>query len=87
MKFGHLVKYNGKYYPSGTEVPVEALKVELTDEVPEGALETNEDGSVNVYNGTGEVVGTISVQELENIQSEVVTTYEEQEKTGKKAKK
>lgn len=22
MKFNHLVKYNGKYYPAGTDVPV-----------------------------------------------------------------
>ena len=87
MKFGHLVKHNGKYYPAGTEVPVNVSKVELTDEVPNGALETNEDGSINVYNGTGEVVGTVSVQELENIQNEAVAAYEEQEKAGKKAKK
>ena len=26
MKFGHLVKYNGVYYPAGEEVPVEETK-------------------------------------------------------------
>lgn len=29
MKFNHLVKYNGKYYPAGTDVPVgETLVIE-----------------------------------------------------------
>ena len=26
MKFGHLVKYNGVYYPAGTEIPIEETK-------------------------------------------------------------
>ena len=87
MEFGHLVKYNGKYYPAGAEVPVTTLKVELTDEVPEGALEINKNGSVNAYDENGNVVGTVSPEELENIQNEAVASYEEQEKTGKKTKK
>ena len=33
MKFGHTVKYNGEYYPAGTEVPVEG-KVEKKAEEP-----------------------------------------------------
>lgn len=28
MKFNHLVKYNGKYYPTGTDVPVGGKPVE-----------------------------------------------------------
>lgn len=28
MKFNHLVKYNGKYYPAGTDVPVGGKSVE-----------------------------------------------------------
>ena len=28
MKFNHLVKYNGEYYPAGTEVPVGVKPVE-----------------------------------------------------------
>ena len=28
MKFNHLVKYNGKYYPAGTDVPVGGKTVE-----------------------------------------------------------
>lgn len=35
------------------------------DEVPEGALEDNEDGSVNVYDESGQKVGTISKEEAE----------------------
>lgn len=90
MKFDHLVKHNGEYYPAGTDVPVDVpLKVKLTDEVPEGALETNEDGSVNAYDEAGEVVGTVSAEELEELQKEAGEVFEEQEKekTGKKSKK
>lgn len=35
------------------------------NEVPEGALEDNEDGSVNVYDESGQKVGTISKEEAE----------------------
>lgn len=34
-----------------------------TDNVPDGALEDNPDGSVNVYNEAGEKVGTITAEE------------------------
>ena len=37
----------------------------LTNNVPEGALETNKDGSVNTYDGEGNKVGTITPEELE----------------------
>ena len=36
----------------------------LTDNVPEGALETNPDGSVNTYNADGSKVGTMTAEEL-----------------------
>ena len=36
----------------------------LTDNVPEGALETNPDGSVNTYNADGNKVGTMIAEEL-----------------------
>ena len=36
----------------------------LTDNVPEGALETNPDGSVNTYNADGNKVGTMTAEEL-----------------------
>lgn len=41
------------------------LKVRMTDNVPEGALEGNPDGSVNVYNEAGEKVGTMTAEEAE----------------------
>ena len=36
----------------------------LTDNVPEGALETNPDGRVNTYNADGNKVGTMTAEEL-----------------------
>ena len=39
MKYDHLVKFNGEYYPIGTEVSAG----KLTDNAPDGALETNEE--------------------------------------------
>ena len=36
----------------------------LTNNVPEGALETNEDGSVNTYNADGNKVGTMSAEKF-----------------------
>ena len=36
----------------------------LTDNVPEGALQTNTDGSVNTYNADGNKVGTMTAEEL-----------------------
>lgn len=37
----------------------------LTNNVPEGALENNKDGSVNTYDGEGNKVGTMTPEELE----------------------
>lgn len=89
MKYDHLVKYNGEYYPAGTEVPVgDSVKAKLTDNVPDGALDVNEDGSVNTYDEAGNVVGTLSAEEIEELQEEADAAFEAQEKPkrGKKAK-
>lgn len=51
----------------------------LTDNVPEGALETNPDGSVNTYNADGNKVGTMTAEELK-----VATTLTD-EKDGRGA--
>lgn len=65
MKYPHIVIRDGVWYPAGAEVPDgEPLKVELTDDVPDGALDQNPDGSTNVYDAEGNVVGTISEEEL-----------------------
>lgn len=53
-----------------TEAKEEGVKVELTDDVPEGALEENQDGSTNVYNEAGEKVGTLSAEEMEKLREE-----------------
>lgn len=42
-----------------------------TDNVPDGALEDNPDGSVNVYNEDGEKVGTITAEEAEAAEQNV----------------
>lgn len=46
-------------------VKVHPIKAQLTDEVPDGALEVNEDGSVNTYNEDGEKVGTATPEEVQ----------------------
>lgn len=35
MKYDHLVKYNGEYYPAGTDVPVDAPKESESAEDPQ----------------------------------------------------
>ena len=87
MKFDHLVRHNGVTYPAGTEVPAGVLDVELTDNVPEGALDENEDGSTNVYDESGNKVGTVSKEEVEQLEAEVDEIVDTQPKRGRKAKK
>lgn len=43
------------------------LIVGMTDNVPEGALEENPDGTVNTYDADGNKIGTISKEEVENL--------------------
>ena len=45
-----------------------------TDKVPDGALQTNPDGTVNVYNEAGNKVGTISEEEAEKVAVGIVIT-------------
>lgn len=47
---------------TGTAPAAEKIAV-ATDEVPEGALEDNEDGTVNTYDAAGNKTGTISAEE------------------------
>ena len=42
-----------------------------TNNVPDGALEDNPDGSVNVYNEAGEKVGTVTAEEAEAAEQNV----------------
>lgn len=51
--------------PQGSKVAV------ATDNVPEGALEENEDGTINTYNAAGEKTGTITKEEAEAAASDI----------------
>lgn len=89
MKYPYMVNFEGKYYPAGTDVPVgDSVVVSLTDNVPDGALETNEDGTVNTYDEEGNIVGTLSAEEVEELQKEAGAAFEEQDKPkrGRKPK-
>lgn len=43
-----------------------------TDDVPPGALDKNQDGSVNVYDGNGQKVGTITQEEADAAAEKIV---------------
>lgn len=84
MKYGYAVKKNGVLYTPGMEVP----GVEMTDNVPDGALEPNADGTVNAYDEDGNIVGTLSPEEVEELQEEASAAFEAQDKPkrGRKSK-
>lgn len=48
-----------------------------TDDVPEGALDTNPDGTVNVYDEDGNVVGYITKERAEELAAQVTEVKEE----------
>lgn len=56
---------------TGTQKPAEEVTAIATDNVPDGALEPNEDGSVNVYNEDGEKVGTVPAEVAEEAEKKV----------------
>lgn len=87
MKYSHIVIKDGIWYPAGADVPVEnTVKVEMTDNVPDGALDTNADGSVNAYNADGNAVGTVSAEEVEELQEQAGETFEDPEKPKRSRK-
>lgn len=89
MKHPHIIVKDGVWYPAGTDVPVGTpVSVEMTDDVPDGALDTNVDGSVNAYDEDGNVVGTVSAEEVEQLQEQAGEVLEEQDKPkrGRKPK-
>lgn len=59
--------------------PAEGVTAVLTDNIPEDALEPNEDGTVNVYNAAGQKVGTISEEEAEAAAAAVTNVVVEAE--------
>lgn len=81
MKHPYIVVKDGVWYPAGADVPVgDPVSVEMTDDVPVGALDTNADGSVNAYDEDGNVVGTVSAEEVEQLQEQAGEALAEQEK-------
>ena len=76
MKYSHIVIKDGVWYPAGTDVPVGApVSVEMTDDVPNGALDGNADG-------------TVSTEDVEQSREQAGEALEKQEKTkrGRKPK-
>lgn len=89
MKYPHIVVKNGVWYPAGAEVPEDIPKeVELTDDVPAGALDTNPDGSVNSYDEAGNKVGTVDAETVKRSQEAAGEVFVAQErlKRGRKPK-
>ena len=75
-------KDNATYYKVGQREAAKGSTVNIytgytgttavaTNNVPDGALDENPDGSVNVYNEAGEKVGTISAEEAEAAEQNV----------------
>lgn len=75
-------KDNATYYKIGQREAAKGSTVNIytgyagttavaTNNVPDGALDENPDGSVNVYNEAGEKVGTISAEEAEAAEQNV----------------
>ena len=89
MKYETNVIHKCVFYPAGADVPVGApVSVEMTDDVPDGALDANADGSVNAYDEDGNVVGTVSAEDVEQLQEQAGEALEEQDKPkrGRKPK-
>ncbi len=89
MKFKTNVIHKGTFYPAGTEVPVgNSIKVETTNHVPDGVLDTNADGSVNAYDAEGNVVGTVDAETVAELQEQAGESLQEEDKPkrGRKPK-
>ena len=66
-------------------VKVYPLKAQLTDNVPDGALEENADGSVDTYNEAGEKVGTATQEEVKKAEEQILPQDVEQAAAEAKA--
>lgn len=66
--------------------PAEVTKVAIaTDQVPDGALDDNPDGTVNVYNDAGEKIGTMDKAQAEEAVTDVDVVVEAPEEAGEDA--
>lgn len=52
-----------------------------TDNVPEGATETNADGTVNLYDAAGNITGSVTKEEAEKMAAEVTKIIDEEGNT------
>lgn len=52
-----------------------------TDNVPEGATETNADGTVNLYDAAGNIIGSVTKEEAEKMAAEVTKIVDEKGNT------
>lgn len=52
-----------------------------TDNVPEGATETNTDGTVNLYDAAGNITGSVTKEEAEKMAAEVTKIVDEEGNT------
>ena len=53
----------------------------VTDNVPEGATETNADGTVNLYDAAGNITGSVTKEEAEKMAAEVTKIVDEEGNT------
>lgn len=54
-----------------------------TDNVPEGATETNADGTVNLYDAAGNITGSVTKEEAEKMAAEVTKIVDEEGNAGR----
>lgn len=66
-------KFLGKYTEELPDTEEQKIIAAATDDVPEGALEDNQDGTVKVYNEEGQVVGSITKEQAEAMAAAVTT--------------
>lgn len=64
---------------TGVQSSAEGVTAVATDNVPDGALKQNEDGSMNVYNEDGEKVGTVPAEDAETAAKKITTIVIEED--------
>lgn len=67
--------------PAATVVINTGKVAVATDNVPEGATETNADGTVNLYDAAGNITGSVTKEEAEKMAAEVTKIVDEEGNT------
>ena len=83
MKAGEKESNTAELLEALTATPVTTTeKVAIaTDNVPEGATETNADGTVNLYDAAGNITGSVTKEEAEKMAAEVTKIVDEKGNT------